>query len=704
MGARILYRDSQGRDGAIELEPSTPVYVGRALECAIRTDDAMVSRKHSMIRMEHNRFCVEDLGSSNGTHVNDVRVTKQPLAHNDVVRCGSLWLRYIEEGPVAGAATAEPGNPMAHAAPVAAPAANAARPPVAPAAPGPFKPPTVPPVDGGSVSGSTADRRLQSEPLKEESSVVIDFGGESGSQEAARLKMQLVDVQAELEALQAKYDREAADGKRTRADAITLRDRIEELKGGLQDREDMIASHTRVAEELREELKQTRDELATARSEMGEVRDSVSARERQLERSQGDLVRLKEELEDLNRQLGEVSRTKDEGWRKLNDQLGEIEHLREVITEQERMLEERRVGLVSQEEVIKELRGEKERLIKGQASLRAERDELRTDSGRQNAQIAAIDEENKRLSELLAQLQSRAATGAVSPDQSMKLTEDLKNARVEVRKLESDRDRLQEVNERAEREVSKLEERVAELEVELRDADERREVASSTKSVAEAAMAKAETRAHKSEEEAIDAAKARDVAMSAAEDARREADRLRRTVEKLESGASKSDELEELGRELEGTRGELQTALQRASDAERQLSALKAELEAAQVEARGYKTGAFIVDVVDGAREDKSEVTAQVAGHEELAAAAERSEKIAARAQDVYDEINDILSELRNNIMIVGGEFGDLSNGLEGQSTDSVRIIKEAIDTLVGNAEDAKGILRGLKELVDFDA
>src|SRR5688500_11074795 len=99
MPARLLFRDSQGRDGAVELGASTPCYVGRALDCAIRTDDAMVSRKHSLIRMESGRYVVEDLGSSNGTHVNDVRVAKQALQHNDVVRCGSLWLRYVEEGP-----------------------------------------------------------------------------------------------------------------------------------------------------------------------------------------------------------------------------------------------------------------------------------------------------------------------------------------------------------------------------------------------------------------------------------------------------------------------------------------------------------------------------------------------------------------------------------------------------------------------------
>src|SRR5678816_1997774 len=117
MGARVLFRDSQGRDGQVDLSPASPLYVGRALDCAIRTDDAMVSRKHSMIRMEQGRFYVEDLGSSNGTHVNDVRVTKHLLTHNDVVRCGSLWLRYVEDGPLTATPPAAAAWPAAAAAP-----------------------------------------------------------------------------------------------------------------------------------------------------------------------------------------------------------------------------------------------------------------------------------------------------------------------------------------------------------------------------------------------------------------------------------------------------------------------------------------------------------------------------------------------------------------------------------------------------------
>src|SRR5690348_11450334 len=119
MGGRVVYRDSQGRDGSLELSATETVYVGRGLECAIRTDDAMVSRRHSQIRMEGGKFVVEDLGSANGTLVNNARIQKQALVHNDVVQCGSLWLRYFDDGqpiaqppPMGGGTPAKKGGTM----------------------------------------------------------------------------------------------------------------------------------------------------------------------------------------------------------------------------------------------------------------------------------------------------------------------------------------------------------------------------------------------------------------------------------------------------------------------------------------------------------------------------------------------------------------------------------------------------------------
>jgi predicted component of type VI protein secretion system len=107
--ARLLFRDAQGRDGGIELSVD-PVYIGRAVDCAIRTDDAMVSRKHSLVLFESGRYWIEDLGSSNKTYVNDVPVKKQALSHNDVVRCGSLWLRFVEDAPRAAAPQGGPST------------------------------------------------------------------------------------------------------------------------------------------------------------------------------------------------------------------------------------------------------------------------------------------------------------------------------------------------------------------------------------------------------------------------------------------------------------------------------------------------------------------------------------------------------------------------------------------------------------------
>jgi hypothetical protein len=66
-------------------------------------------------------------------------------------------------------------------------------------------------------------------------------------------------------------------------------------------------------------------------------------------------------------------------------------------------------------------------------------------------------------------------------------------------------------------------------------------------------------------------------------------------------------------------------------------------------------------------------------------------------AREVYDQINDILSDLRNNLKLVKDELPNIGGG----NPDSVRIISETVETLVGSAEDAKGSLRGLRDLAE---
>jgi hypothetical protein len=113
--ARILWRDAQGVEGSIDLS-ATEVKIGRATDCEIRTDDAMVSRHHARLVWGGGGYVIEDLGSANGLYFQEQRVGNHLFKHGDALRCGSLWLRYVESESPGGAMGPSPNgepNPSA---------------------------------------------------------------------------------------------------------------------------------------------------------------------------------------------------------------------------------------------------------------------------------------------------------------------------------------------------------------------------------------------------------------------------------------------------------------------------------------------------------------------------------------------------------------------------------------------------------------
>jgi pSer/pThr/pTyr-binding forkhead associated (FHA) protein len=104
-----VFRDAEGRDLVLELRRQV-VWVGRTVDCVIRTNNPFVARHHSTILFEDGRYVVEDTQTPNGTCVNGVRVQRQALKHNDVVRCGGFELRFIEDdAPAHDVAASMPG-------------------------------------------------------------------------------------------------------------------------------------------------------------------------------------------------------------------------------------------------------------------------------------------------------------------------------------------------------------------------------------------------------------------------------------------------------------------------------------------------------------------------------------------------------------------------------------------------------------------
>jgi hypothetical protein len=100
---RLLWRDAQGIEGSLDLT-SAEIKVGRAMDCAIRTDDAMVSRHHARIFWGGGGYVLEDLSSANGVYFQEQRVQSHLFKHGDAVRCGSLWLRFVDPAQLGGAA------------------------------------------------------------------------------------------------------------------------------------------------------------------------------------------------------------------------------------------------------------------------------------------------------------------------------------------------------------------------------------------------------------------------------------------------------------------------------------------------------------------------------------------------------------------------------------------------------------------------
>jgi chromosome segregation ATPase len=539
--------------------------------------------------------------------------------------------------------------------------------------------------------GSLGGPPLRSAADAAEDKVLVDLGLEFDPKKADG---EIKSLRSQLDKASASYEREVADGKRIRAESASMREKVEELKSQIKDREDQVVAHDRVADELRDELQQTRNELNRSRSELADMAENVAARERQAARALEDTQKLREDIEDKNRQLMELSRTRDEGWNKLNEQLTEIGHLQEVINEQERMLEERRVGLISQEEVIKELRSEKEKSLKSIAQLRAERDEAITNSSRAAAQINGLEEENRRLGRLLVETQTASGkSGGAQPDHLMKMTGDIRELRVELKKVEADRDRLEEQYSRADRDREKLEGRLAQIEVELQESVHGRMAAESARNVAQDALAKAEVARHKAAEEALTAGKARDQASTGGDDARRELDRMRKRLAELEKAQAApvggGADSKELQLEREASERKLKEANDRAAAAERSQKALQAEVDAAKTDAaKARAEAARAKAAVDAHAEAVLEQTVATAPPLEI--------ELAKTAQEVYASINDILSEMRSNTKLVQGELSKVQ-----ADGDTLQAISHAVEALVDNAETAKGALRGLRDLAN---
>jgi pSer/pThr/pTyr-binding forkhead associated (FHA) protein len=85
----ISIRLVEPEDSLAQLFSVSQVIVGRDPTCEICLPNELVSSQHAKFSYHHNQWWVEDLHSTNGTFLNDERVsTPTVLIADDEVRCG----------------------------------------------------------------------------------------------------------------------------------------------------------------------------------------------------------------------------------------------------------------------------------------------------------------------------------------------------------------------------------------------------------------------------------------------------------------------------------------------------------------------------------------------------------------------------------------------------------------------------------------
>jgi len=88
----IIYGADLGRRVVLD---GSPLEIGRSVKCDLSIDQESVSRKHARLAWDGARYKISDLGSTNGSYVNDELCTERYLNDGDQLKIGRTILKFM---------------------------------------------------------------------------------------------------------------------------------------------------------------------------------------------------------------------------------------------------------------------------------------------------------------------------------------------------------------------------------------------------------------------------------------------------------------------------------------------------------------------------------------------------------------------------------------------------------------------------------
>src|SRR5256884_4846744 len=326
---RILNGSLENQE--IELSPD-PMTIGRASACNIRIADAGVSSKHAKIWCEDGQYFLMDLGSTNGTFVNDRDVDREQLKDGDVITFGMTRASFVGDVPKA---RISPARPQRAAAPEGIVTDEPRR-------GSPFRPEvkTSDEVEIATLRGKVAffeeeNRKLKA-LVKQVQDQVAHEAAASARADAEKIRTLLKQRDEELKGLRKQLDEKetyyspaelererkrmeaAIDGDRRR-ETETLQRQIKELEHRVAIRgaeSDTVARQLKEKDDLIRMLSEREDELQTdikSRDEkVAQAHEEVNAAKEQLNAAAGKEKELNDKLKQKNTQLAQLGKERGE--------------------------------------------------------------------------------------------------------------------------------------------------------------------------------------------------------------------------------------------------------------------------------------------------------------------------------------------------------------------------------------------------------
>lgn len=96
----VIYGDELGKKYNLN---TNSVLIGRSSKCDIQIDQESISRNHSKIVNTGKSILVRDLGSTNGTYVNDEPVEEHTLNDGDLIKIGRTIFKFLSGGNIENA-------------------------------------------------------------------------------------------------------------------------------------------------------------------------------------------------------------------------------------------------------------------------------------------------------------------------------------------------------------------------------------------------------------------------------------------------------------------------------------------------------------------------------------------------------------------------------------------------------------------------